>query len=55
MQIFHPARVDGGLDAGAGTLVTQFPHRTSPVLALQNRFIETARSPKCMRWPLVQK
>src|ERR1700747_3093372 len=24
MQIFHPARVDGGLDGGPATLVTQF-------------------------------
>jgi hypothetical protein len=53
MHIFHPARADGGLDAAHVTLVTQFPH--SPLPALQNRFMETARSPKCIPWSLVQK
>src|SRR5712671_4680851 len=38
MHTSHPARVDGGLDAAHLTLVTQFPHRTSPLPALQESF-----------------
>src|SRR6266404_2162440 len=38
MHTSHPARADGGLDAAHLTLVTQFPHRTSPLPALQESF-----------------